>query len=126
MKLIRSFISKYFLASNSTDLIQFGINLPMRCILNLPVYGRHEVLQIWLISKSGFKSSLDLINFTTISMQTKFSHVIRFKVALYSPFFLRGIFSIVLTVSLAACKTSEQSQLGWKLCVSLCPNVSHI
>ena len=70
------------------SLIQFSfIKLPKRCILNLAVIPRHEVLKVSLRSHSNFESSCDL-SFTAIPMQINFVHKISFKVASHSACYL--------------------------------------
>ena len=66
-------------------LMQFKIiKLPIRCILNLAAIPSCEVLQVSWRRRSNFESSWDLHQFSAVSMQVNFSHIISFKVASYS------------------------------------------
>ena len=66
-----------------TSLIRFNfIKLPIRCILNLAVSLRRKVLQVSLRRRRLIlKAAETFINFTALSMQINFSHIIGFRVA---------------------------------------------
>ena len=65
-----------------------GIEWSLSTGLNLAAILRRKVLQVSLRRRSNFEAAETFINFTAISMQINFSHIISFKVASYSACYL--------------------------------------
>ena len=64
------------------SLIRFNfIKMPIKYILNLAAILRRKVLQVSLRRRSEvLKAAETIINFTSLSMQMNYSHIISFKV----------------------------------------------